>query len=133
MNLKEKIINDITSNQIILYMKGTKEMPMCGFSNSVVQILNHYGVDFQDVNVLDDPPTPPYNCDQWGVNGDDRIPIIVNDYSYNGEVRSWFNFSQWSMPQYIFIDQDFKYHAITQTESIAEDILEELLENLEGE
>tara|TARA_Y100001970_G_scaffold293516_1_gene440875 strand:- start:2026 stop:2343 length:318 start_codon:yes stop_codon:yes gene_type:complete len=55
MNLKEKIINDITSNQIILYMKGTKEMPMCGFSNSVVQILNHYGVDFQDVNVLDDP------------------------------------------------------------------------------
>ena len=55
MNLKEKIINDITSNQIILYMKGTKEMPMCGFSNSVVQILNHYGVDFHDVNVLDDP------------------------------------------------------------------------------
>ena len=48
-------------------------------------------------------------------------------------MRSWFNFSQWSMPQYIFIDQDFKYHAITQTESIAEDILEELLENLEGE
>ena len=85
------------------------------------------------INVLDDPPTPPYNCDQWGVNGDDRIPIIVNDYSYNGEVRNWFNFSQWSMPQYIFIDQDFKYHAITQTESIAEDILEELLENLEGE
>ena len=55
MNLKDKIINDIKSNQIILYMKGTKEMPMCGFSNSVVQILNHYGVDFQDVNVLDDP------------------------------------------------------------------------------
>ena len=55
MKLKDKIINDITSNQIILYMKGTKEMPMCGFSNSVVQILNHYGVDFKDVNVLDDP------------------------------------------------------------------------------
>ena len=55
MNLKDKIINDIKSNQIIIYMKGTKEMPMCGFSNSVVQILNHYGVDFHDVNVLDDP------------------------------------------------------------------------------
>jgi len=55
MKLKEQIINDINSNPIILYMKGTKEMPMCGFSNSVVQILNHYGVDYKDVNVLDDP------------------------------------------------------------------------------
>ena len=36
-------------------MKGTKEMPMCGFSNSVVQILSHYGVDYKDVNVLTDP------------------------------------------------------------------------------
>jgi len=30
-------------------------MPMCGFSNSVIQILNHYGVDYKDVNVLTDP------------------------------------------------------------------------------
>ena len=44
MELKEKIINDIKSNSIILFMKGTKEMPMCGFSNSVTQVLNHYGV-----------------------------------------------------------------------------------------
>jgi monothiol glutaredoxin len=36
-------------------MKGTKETPMCGFSNSVVQILSHYGVDYKDVNVLTDP------------------------------------------------------------------------------
>ena len=55
MELKEKIIDDINKNTIILYMKGTKEMPMCGFSNSVVQVLNHYGVDFKDINVLDDP------------------------------------------------------------------------------
>ena len=55
MQLKDKIINDINSNRIILFMKGTKEMPMCGFSNSVVQILNHYGVDYKDVNVLVDP------------------------------------------------------------------------------
>ena len=41
MDLKETIIKDIEDNQIILYMKGTKDMPMCGFSNSVVQILNH--------------------------------------------------------------------------------------------
>ena len=55
MEIKEQIINDIDNNPIILYMKGTKEMPICGFSNSVVQILNHYGVEFKDVNVLTDP------------------------------------------------------------------------------
>ena len=55
MDLKETIVKDIKNNQIILYMKGTKKMPMCGFSNSVVQILNHYGVEYKDVNVLEDP------------------------------------------------------------------------------
>ena len=55
MDLKEQIIDDINKNPIILYMKGTKEMPMCGFSNSVVQVLNHYGVDYKDINVLEDP------------------------------------------------------------------------------
>jgi len=55
MTLSEQIKNDIASNLIILYMKGTKDMPMCGFSNQVVQILNHYGVAYKDVNVLEDP------------------------------------------------------------------------------
>tara|TARA_Y100000589_G_C26810927_1_gene489798 strand:+ start:189 stop:521 length:333 start_codon:yes stop_codon:yes gene_type:complete len=55
MDLKEKIIKEINNNRIILYMKGTKEMPMCGFSNSVVQILQHYEVNYKDINVLDDP------------------------------------------------------------------------------
>ena len=55
MDLKETIVKDIKNNKIILYMKGTKNMPMCGFSNSVVQILNHYRVEYKDVNVLEDP------------------------------------------------------------------------------
>ena len=55
MEMKEQISNDIDNNPIILFMKGTKEMPMCGFSNSVVQVLNHYGVEYKDVNVLSDP------------------------------------------------------------------------------
>ena len=55
MELSEQIKNDISQNPILLYMKGTKEMPMCGFSNQVVQILNHYGIDYKDVNVLTDP------------------------------------------------------------------------------
>ena len=55
MDLKEQIKNDIKENPIILYMKGTKDMPMCGFSNQVVQILSHYGVTYKDVNILEDP------------------------------------------------------------------------------
>ena len=55
MELKEQIIDDINNNPVILYMKGTKDMPMCGFSNSVVQILNHYGIDYKDINILEDP------------------------------------------------------------------------------
>ena len=55
MDLKQQIIDDIGDNPIILYMKGTKDMPMCGFSNSVVQVLSHYGVEYKDVNILEDP------------------------------------------------------------------------------
>ena len=55
MDLKKQIKNDIEENPIILYMKGTKDMPMCGFSNQVVQILSHYGVTYKDVNILEDP------------------------------------------------------------------------------
>ena len=55
MDLKQQIIDEIGDNPIILYMKGTKDMPMCGFSNSVIQVLNHYGVEYKDVNILEDP------------------------------------------------------------------------------
>ncbi len=48
-------INDtITANDVVLYMKGTKEMPQCGFSSRVAGVLNFMGVDFADVNVLAD-------------------------------------------------------------------------------
>ena len=46
MELKEQIVNDINTHPVILYMKGTKEMPMCGFSNTVIPVLKHYGVHF---------------------------------------------------------------------------------------
>ena len=55
MELKEQIINDIKTNSIMLYMKGTPELPQCGFSNAVVQVLNHYGVEYNSTNVLADP------------------------------------------------------------------------------
>ena len=55
MTLKEQIINDFENTPIILYMKGTKERPMCGFSAKVVNTLNSHSVIFQDVNILEDP------------------------------------------------------------------------------
>ena len=55
MDLKEQIIKQITDNKIILFMKGSKEMPMCGFSSTVVKLLNLYNVDYLAVNVLENP------------------------------------------------------------------------------
>ena len=55
MELKEQIKQDINNNKIILYMKGNKEMPMCGFSSTVVQILNLYNIEYKAINVLEDP------------------------------------------------------------------------------
>ena len=55
MTLKEQIVNDIENTPIMLYMKGTKEQPMCGFSAKVVNILNSHSVVFQDINILEDP------------------------------------------------------------------------------
>lgn len=49
-----RIRQAITDNKIFLFMKGTKEQPMCGFSAQVVNILNSYGVDYKTLNVLDD-------------------------------------------------------------------------------
>ena len=44
---------EVKSNDVLLFMKGTPKMPMCGFSGQVVQILNHLGVPFKGVNILE--------------------------------------------------------------------------------
>ena len=49
-----KIKETIDANTVVLFMKGTKEMPQCGFSSGVAGVLNYMGVDFSDVNVLAD-------------------------------------------------------------------------------
>jgi monothiol glutaredoxin len=52
----ERIRKDISENDIVLYMKGTKQVPQCGFSGVVVQVLERLGIStFKDVNVLADP------------------------------------------------------------------------------
>jgi monothiol glutaredoxin len=56
MDKKEAIRKQVTENQVVLYMKGTPDAPMCGFSAAAIQILEACGVDeVATVNVLDDP------------------------------------------------------------------------------
>lgn len=50
-----RIKEDVSANDVVLYMKGTPVFPMCGFSSAVVQVLTHMGVKFKGINVLDDP------------------------------------------------------------------------------
>ena len=49
-----QIDETVKANDVVLFMKGTKEMPQCGFSSRVAGVLNYMGVDFSDVNVLAD-------------------------------------------------------------------------------
>ena len=53
-NIHERIENDLQENAVVLYMKGTAQMPQCGFSAVVVQVLNSLGLPFKDINVLAD-------------------------------------------------------------------------------
>ena len=53
-DVQAQIAGDVKSNDVLLYMKGTPAFPQCGFSAVTVQILNHVGVKFKAVNVLED-------------------------------------------------------------------------------
>ena len=54
MSAQDQIKETVASNDVVLYMKGTKSMPQCGFSSRVAGVLNFMGVDYTDVNVLAD-------------------------------------------------------------------------------
>ncbi|ESW62058.1 MAG: glutaredoxin [Rhodobacter sp. CACIA14H1] len=55
MSAEATIRDTIEKNDVVLFMKGTKMMPQCGFSSRVAGVLNYMGVNFADVNVLADP------------------------------------------------------------------------------
>ena len=65
MTASDQIKDTVTSNDVVLFMKGTKTMPQCGFSSRVAGVLNFMGVDYTDVNVL----------------ADDQIRQGIKDYS----------------------------------------------------
>ena len=52
---QDQIRDTVQSNDVVLFMKGTKAMPQCGFSSRVAGVLNYMGIEFTDVNVLADP------------------------------------------------------------------------------
>ncbi len=54
MTAEDQIKDTVTANDVVLFMKGTKSMPQCGFSSRVAGVLNYMGVDYADVNVLAD-------------------------------------------------------------------------------
>jgi monothiol glutaredoxin len=53
MSIEQFIDNEVKSNDVVLFMKGTPQFPQCGFSGQVVQILDHVGVSYKGLNVLE--------------------------------------------------------------------------------
>ena len=76
--LKTRIDDLVQNNKILVFMKGTKLMPQCGFSNNAVQILSSLGAPFETVDVLDD-----YDIRQ-GIKEYSNWPTIPQVY-INGE------------------------------------------------
>ena len=96
---EDTIRDTITANDVVLFMKGTKAMPQCGFSSRVAGVLNFMGVDFADVNVLADdairqgikefsdwPTIPQLSVKGEFVGGCD----IVTEMTLSGELDTLF-------------------------------------------
>ncbi len=94
--LKEKIGQKIGSNKIFLFMKGSPQQPMCGFSAGVVQVLGQLGVSYSSFNVLEDeeirqgikeysnwPTIPQLYVDGQFIGGYD----IIQEMSQSGELQ----------------------------------------------
>ena len=52
-NVQNEIKNIVDQNDVVLFMKGTKDQPQCGFSNAVVNTLSFMNVNYKDVNILE--------------------------------------------------------------------------------
>ncbi len=76
--IKERIENLIQQNKIMVFMKGNKLMPQCGFSNNVVQIINTLGVPYETFDILDDQDM------RQGIKDYSNWPTIPQVY-INGE------------------------------------------------
>lgn len=86
----------LKENRVVLFMKGNKKFPMCGFSSAVVNILGKHGVDFYDINILEDqemreaikkytdwPTIPQLYIDNEFIGGCD----IIREMEQEGELE----------------------------------------------
>ena len=100
IDVTENIKNEIKSNDVVLFMKGTPVFPMCGFSAATVQVLSDIGVKFSSVNVLDSnemregikkfsnwPTIPQLYVKEEFIGGCD----IVKEMHETGELLELFN------------------------------------------
>ena len=98
-HVSQNIVNEIKSNDVVLFMKGTPVFPMCGFSAATVEVLNKMGVKFESVNVLDSdemregikkfsdwPTIPQLYVKNEFIGGCD----IVKEMYENGELKKIF-------------------------------------------
>jgi monothiol glutaredoxin len=96
-SVHERIQSLVDANKVLIFMKGNREIPMCGFSAAVVQVFNHLGVPYETVDVLEDsqiregvksfsnwPTIPQVYVDGKFVGGCD----IVRDLYERGELES---------------------------------------------
>ncbi|MEZ4705368.1 MAG: Grx4 family monothiol glutaredoxin [Bdellovibrionota bacterium] len=97
MTTQEKIQKLISDNKVLLFMKGNRLMPMCGFSGAVIQCLENVGATYETVNVLEDeeirqgikefsnwPTIPQLYVNQKFIGGCD----IVRDLFETGELKT---------------------------------------------
>ena len=100
LDVTEIIKEEIKSNNVVLFMKGTPSFPMCGFSGAVVQILDDIGIKYNSVNVLDSdemregikiysdwPTIPQLYIKEEFVGGCD----IIKEMYESGELIEMFN------------------------------------------
>ena len=100
IDVTENINNEIKSNDVVLFMKGSPDFPMCGFSAAIVQVLNNIGVAFNSINVLDNekmregikkfsnwPTIPQLYVKEEFIGGCD----IVKEMYESGELLELFN------------------------------------------
>ena len=98
--IRNKIDKMIEKDDVVLFMKGTPDFPQCGFSANVVGILNHFGLNYQSYNVLEDlelregiksysdwPTIPQIYIKKEFVGGFD----ILKDMLENGEIEGLLN------------------------------------------
>ena len=100
MSIQDWIKNEVDTNDVVLFMKGTPNFPQCGFSGQVVQILDYVGAPYKGINVLEDddlrqgikeftnwPTIPQLYVKGEFVGGCD----IVREMFETGELEEFFN------------------------------------------